>query len=169
MICAEKEPGMACRSTQGRAGPETLEKESAGYDSDFYAWSQEQGRLVREGRWSEVDGENVAEEIESLGREQFNKLESAIRVLIMHMLKWDHQPERRSRSWANSIATQRLELSDVLADNPGLGARIDEASARAFRKARLEASTETGLSLRTFPETCPYSFADITSRPYPFE
>ena len=79
---------MAGRSTHGIAGQETLEKESAGYDSDFYSWSQEQGRLVREGRWGEVDRENVAEEIESLGREQFNKLESAFRVLLLlHMLK----------------------------------------------------------------------------------
>jgi hypothetical protein len=169
MICAEKEPGMAGRSTLGRAGPETLEKESAGYDSDFYSWSQEQGRLVREGRWSEVDRENVAEEIESLGREQFNKLESAIRVLLMHMLKWGHQPERRSRSWANSIATQRLDLADVLADNPGLRPRINEAIARAFRKARLEASTETALATAKFPETCPYSFDDITSRAFEYK
>jgi hypothetical protein len=169
MISANKEPGMAGRSTLGRAGPETLEKESAGYDSDFYSWSQEQGRLVREGRWSEVDRENVAEEIESLGREQFSKLESAFRVLIMHMLKWDHQPERRSRSWRATIATQRVELEDVLADNPGLKPRISEAIARGYRKARLEAANETELSLKTFPETCPYSFEDITSRPFPFE
>lgn len=160
---------MAGRSTQGAAGPETLEKESAGYDSDFYSWSQEQGRLVREGRWSEVDRENVAEEIESLGREQFNKLESALRVLLMHMLKWDHQPDRRSRSWSVSIATQRIELDDVLADNPGLKPRVDEAIARSYRKARLEAANETELRVKTFPETCPYSFDDITSRPFPFE
>ena len=118
----DKEPDMG-RSTQRVAGPASLEKERAGYDTDFYSWSQEQGRLVREGRWAEVDRENVAEEIESLGREQFNKLESAFRVLIMHMLKWDHQPDRRSRSWAGSIDTQRLELADVLSDNPDLPRR----------------------------------------------
>lgn len=160
---------MAGRSILGRAGPETLEKESADYDSDFYSWSQEQGRLVREGRWSEVDRENVAEEIESSGREQFDKLESAFRVLIMHMLKWDFQPARRSRSWSVTIATQRIELEDVLADNPGLKPRINEAIARGYRKARLEAANETELSLKTFPETCPYSFEDITSRSFPFE
>jgi len=160
---------MAGRSTHGRAGPETLEKESAGYDNDFYSWSQEQGRLVREGRWNEVDRENVAEEIESLGREQFNKLESAFRVLIMHMLKWDHQPERRSRSWSVTIATQRVELEDVLADNPGLKPRINEAIARGYRKARLEAANETELGFKTFPETSPYSFEDITSRSFPLE
>ena len=151
------------------AGPAALEKERAGYDSDFYSWSQEQGRLVREGRWSEVDRENVAEEIESLGREQFNKLEGALRVLMMHMLKWDHQPERRSRSWALSIQAQRLELDDVLSDNPGLRPRLKEAIARGYRKGLLEAAKETGLDLKALPATCPYSFDDITSRPFPFE
>src|SRR5437868_4002681 len=109
------------------------------YDRDFYSWSLEQARLVREARWSAVDRENVAEEIESLGREQFNKLESAIRVLLVHMLKWDHQPVQRSRSWMLSIKAQRLELDDVLGDNPGLRPRIGEATARGYRRARLEA------------------------------
>ena len=135
----------------------------------FYSWSQEQGRLVREGRWSEVDRENVAEEIESSGREQFNKLESAIRVVLMHMLKWDHQPQRRSRSWSGAIAAQRIDLEDVLGDNPGLTPRIGEAITRAYCKARLEAANETDLNLKTFPEACPYSLDDITSRPFPFE
>ena len=105
------------RNTQRIVGPAALEKERAGYDGDFYSWSpQEQGRLVREGRWAEVDRENVAEEIESLGREQFNKLESAFRVLLMHMPKWDHQPKKRSRSWALSIYALRLDLEDVLSE-----------------------------------------------------
>jgi len=82
----EQGANMAPRS---RPDADTLER-PAGYDRDFYTWSQEQGRLLREGRWAEVDRENVAEEIESLGREQFNKLESAIRVILIHMLKWDH-------------------------------------------------------------------------------
>src|SRR5215210_3468992 len=73
------------------------------YEQDFYTWSLEQARLVRDGRWDVVDRENVAEEIESLGREQFAKPESALRVLLTHMLKWDRQPERRSRSWILSI------------------------------------------------------------------
>jgi hypothetical protein len=157
------------RSTQRIAGPAALEKERAGYDRDFYSWSQEQGRLVREGRWAEVDRENVAEEIESLGREQFNKLESAIRVILMHMLKWDHQPKKRSRSWAVSIATQRTELEDVLNDNPGLKPRIGEAIARAYRKARLDAMNETGLKKSEFSETCRYSYTDITSRAFEYE
>ena len=136
------------------------------YDRDLYSWSLEQARLVREGRWGAIDRENVAEEIESLGREQFNKLESALRVLLLHMLKWDHQPELRSRSWTLSIKAQRIELDDVLGDNPGLRPRIGEAIARGYRKARIEAARETGLDEERFPEQCPYSWDDIVSRAF---
>jgi hypothetical protein len=136
------------------------------YDADFYSWSMEQAQLLREGRWTDVDRDNVAEEIESLGREQFNKLESAIRVLVLQMLKWDHQPARRSRSWALSIKAQRIELEDVLADNPGLKPRISEALARAHRKARIEAAKETGLDEADFPDIRPYSFNDVTARAF---
>jgi hypothetical protein len=134
------------------------------YDRDFYSWSLEQARLVREGHWEAVDRENVAEEVESLGREQFNKLESAFRVLLLHFLKWDHQPARRSRSWMLSIEAQRLEIEDVLADNPGLKPRIADAIARAYRKARVDAAKETGLDKAIFPELCRYSFDEIVSR-----
>jgi hypothetical protein len=161
----DKEPDMGPR-THGAAA---LEKERARYDSDFYSWSQEQGRLVREGRWSEVDRQNVAEEIESLGREQFNKLESAVRIVLIHMLKWDYQPERRSRSWALSIKGRRIALRNVIADNPGLKPRIGEAITRAYEQACVEAANETGLGQKIFPATCPYSFDDITSREFPDE
>lgn len=136
------------------------------YDRDFYSWSLEQARLVREGRWSTVDRENVAEEIESLGREQFDKLESAIRVLMLHMLKWDHQPRRRSRSWMLSIKAQRIALNQVLDDNPGLKPRIGEAMARAYRRGRVEAARETGLDEERFPTQCPYSWDDVVSRAF---
>jgi hypothetical protein len=136
----------------------------ADYMRDFYSWLMEQARAVRDGRWGAVDRANLAEEIESLGREQFNKLESALRVLLVHFLKWDHQPERRLRSWSLSIEAQRLEIADVLADNPGLKPRIPEATVRAFPRARIEAAKETGLEPSTFPEKCPYSFEEMASR-----
>ena len=136
----------------------------AEYERDFYSWLMEQARLLREGRLDALDRDNLAEEIESLGREQFNKLESALRVLLMHILKWDYQPERRSRSWALSIRDQRLALNDILSDNPGLTPRIDEAVTRGYRRAKVQAANETGIDESRFPETCPYSFEEITSR-----
>jgi hypothetical protein len=144
----------------------TAEPLRAEYEHDFYSWLMEQARHVRDGRWDALDRDNLAEEIESLGREQFNRLVSALRVLMLHMLKWDHQPSLRSRSWILSIEEQRLEVADVLSDNPGLKPRIAEAIARAYRRARIETAKETGLDVPTFSETCPYSFDDIVSRTF---
>jgi len=138
----------------------------AEYERDFYSWLMEQARLLREGRFEALDRDNLAEEIESLGREQFNKLVSALRVAMLHMLKWDHQPALRSRILALSIEAQRLEIADVLADNPGLKPRLAEAIARAYRGARIDAAKETGLDEAEFPESCPYSFDDVTSRAF---
>jgi predicted DNA-binding ribbon-helix-helix protein len=136
----------------------------AAYERDFYSWLMEQARHLRAGRFELLDRDHLAEEIASLGREQFNKLTSALRVVMVHMLKWIHQPSLRSRSWVLSIQEQRLEIADVLSDNPGLRPRIDEAIARAYRRTRIEAAKETGLDEAEFPATYPYSFDDITSR-----
>jgi hypothetical protein len=136
----------------------------AEYERDFYSWLMEQARYVREGRWSAIDRDNLAEEIESLGREQFSKLESALRVLLLHLLKWDHQPERRSRSWELSIKGQRVAVQDVLDDNPGLQPRIPEALTRAYRRARIEAAKETELDEDVFLEACPYAFDEAMTR-----
>lgn len=136
------------------------------YEHDFHAWAMEQAKRIREGAFDALDRENLAEEIESLGREQFSKLKSAYRVLLMHILKWDHHPEKRSRSWATTIFTQRLDIVDVLEDNPSLKGRISEAVAGGYRRARIEAARETGLPPRLFPETNPYSLDDIMDRPF---
>ena len=138
----------------------------ADYERDFYSWSLEQARLIREGRTEALDRDNLAEEIESQAREQFNKLVGALRVAMLHMLKWDHQPARQSRSWMLSIKQARLDIADVLDDNPGLKPRVAEAIVRAYRGARIDAAKETGLDEAEFPDACPYSFDDITSRDF---
>ncbi|MEH3119569.1 MAG: DUF29 domain-containing protein [Methylorubrum populi] len=139
------------------------------YEDDFYTWTQEQGARLRAADFSALDLANLAEEIESLGRSEFNSLVGAWRVILLHMLKFDHQPDRRTRSWAISIAAQRGEAADVLKDNPGLKHRLPEALERAYRGARLGASKETRIPLKRFPETCPYSLDEIRSRLFPVD
>ena len=139
------------------------------YEDDFYPWTQEKGARLRAGDLSALDLANLAEEIESLGRSEFNSLVGAWRVILLHMLKFDHQPDKKTRSWAISIAAQRKEVEFILKDNPGLKRRLDEALERAYHGARLGASKETRLRLKRFPETCPYSLEDIRSRPFPVD
>lgn len=148
------------------AGPGPL---ATSYDDDLYGWAMEQAAALRAGAFSAIDRENLAEEIETLGRSQLSGLVSAWRVVLLNMLKFDHQPDRRSRSWALSIRDQRDQAADVLADSPGLKRRLDEAMVRAYRGARLDAARETGLPLRIFPEECPYTRAEMLTRDFPID
>ncbi|GAB6843622.1 hypothetical protein HNR00_001147 [Methylorubrum rhodinum] len=139
------------------------------YEHDFYTWTQEQGARLRAGDVSGLDFANLAEEVESLGRSQFDSLVSLWCIVLLHMLKYDHQPGRRTRSWLISIRTHRNRAEDILADNPGLKGRLAEAVGRAYRDARLDASKETRLALKNFPQICPYTLDDIRSRPFPVD
>lgn len=138
---------------------------SAAYDEDLYTWSMEQAALLRAGRIAEADVLNIAEEIDDVGKQEYYRLESALRVLLTHMLKWDYQPKRRSRSWWSSITVQRNQIRDLLDDNPGLKPRLESAVSRAYRNGRVEASAQTRLGLKTSPVDCPYSWQDIMERP----
>jgi hypothetical protein len=139
------------------------------HEDDLYTWVQEQVGLLRAGRLDAIDVENIAEELGDVGRSEFAKLQSALEVLLTHMLKWDHQPERISRSWDNSIDEQRRRLATVLADNPGLKSRRAEALDRAYPLARNAASSETGLRRTDFAVACPYSWTEILERPFAFD
>ena len=112
----------------------------ARYDDDAYAWAFEQAALLRAGRWSELDIEHLADEIESVGKSERRELESALRLVLMHLLKWDHQPEKRSRSWTITIANQRDHAARTLAENRSLKPRLGDIVADAYRLARREAS-----------------------------
>jgi hypothetical protein len=162
----EQASRMPNRSTGEADLVPTDEAGGATYQHDFYSWTLDQARLIREGRWAAIDRENVAEEIESWGREQFDKLESALRVLLMHMLKWDHQSERRGRSWQLSIKAQRVRIEQLLGTNPGLKPRVPEAITHDYRLARIEAAQETGLEEEQFPQQCPYARDDIVGRDF---
>ena len=100
-----------------------------------------------------------------MGEEQYLRLESALRVLMLHLLKWDHQPVARSRSWTMTVPEQRRRVERQLRKNPGLKSRLDEALAEAYEDARDEAASETGLPMRTFPANRPFDYAEIMERP----
>ena len=131
------------------------------YERDFYAWANEQAALLRAGKLDSADIENIAEEIESMGRSEKRELNSRLRVLLMHLLKWRHQPMLRSKSWSNTIAAQRDDIVDHLADNPSLKDKLPEVLTSAYRKAILDAAAETGIDSSTFPSTCPWTYDQI--------
>jgi Domain of unknown function DUF29 len=131
------------------------------YDDDLYAWTQAQAGYVRAGVWGAVDVEHVAEEIEALGNEQRHAVESHLRILLAHLLKWAYQPQRRRRGWQASILNARAEITRRLARNPSLQPAWAEMLAWAYQKARRLAAAETGLPRATFPEQCEWAREQI--------
>jgi hypothetical protein len=131
------------------------------YDSDFYAWANEQAALLRSGALAKADIANIAEEIESMGRTEKRELVNRLTILLLHLLKWRHQPGKRGPSWETSIKVQRLQTALHVADNPSLRAKMSEHISTAWQVALLEAANETGLPRQTFPTACPYAFEQI--------
>ena len=128
------------------------------YESDFYAWANQQAALLRAGRLAEAEIENIAEEIESMGRSEKREFVSRLTILLQHLLKWQFQPGRRSVSWRLSIENTRLQLEDHLKDNPSLKSQLDEVMRSAYRRALNDAVSETGFARTTFPADCPYTY-----------
>jgi hypothetical protein len=135
--------------------------DSALYDRDFYAWSNEQAALLRAGRLGEADIAHIAEEIESMGRTEKRELISRLTILLLHLLKWRFQPAKRAPSWEASVRVQRNRLADHLDDNPSLRPLLPTALSAAYRDAVLEAVAETTLRQSTFPAACPWSIEQV--------
>jgi hypothetical protein len=127
------------------------------YDRDFYEWTLCNAELLRSGKASEADLAHIAEEIEDMGKRERRELVSRLGVLIGHLLKWQAQPDRRSRSWEATIRLQREEISDLLAEMPSLRPDLETNLLKAYRHGVIAASTETHLPVEHFPSTSPFS------------
>jgi len=129
------------------------------YEQDFYAWTQAQAALLEAHQWDALDISNLVEEVESLGKSQQNALESRLEKLVLHLLKWRYQPEKRVRghSWEDTIREQRRRLSRLLDQNPSLRPTVPTVLAESYAYVRQRAHLQTRLPLTTFPEACPWT------------
>ena len=131
------------------------------YETDFFAWTQEQAQLLRTRAFPLIDAGHLIEEIESMGRAERRQLINRLEVLLVHLLKWHYQPELRGRSWELTIAEQRRRIGRLLRDNPSLHIHLEAAFVDAYEDAGFGAVRETGLPQATFPETCPYTLDQV--------
>jgi hypothetical protein len=127
------------------------------YEADYSRWLFENARLLREGRFSEADIENIAEELEDMGRSERRAVASHLGVLLMHLLKWQFQPDHRSSSWRGSIHNARRAIAKLLNESPSLRPLMPDMIAVEYEDARYNAILETGLADGTFPLDCPYT------------
>ena len=131
---------------------------NAKYERDFYAWANEQAALLRAGDSSRADLENIAEELERLGRTEKREFVSRLTALLALLLKARYQPGKRGPGWREAIGSARGQLLEHLADNPSLKYKLPESIASAFRYARRSAVEEAASEDHAIPIACPWAF-----------
>ncbi|HTW52412.1 MAG TPA: DUF29 domain-containing protein [Stellaceae bacterium] len=143
-----------------------MPRNSVAYDDDFFAWTQEQARLLRAGEHADLDAENLAEEIESVGNSNRREIRNRLTVLLVHLLKWRFQSRRRGASWSATILEQRLQINSIMEDSPSLRPFFAEVLPSSYKHARDIAARETRMQADTFPPACPYTPEQILSEDF---
>jgi Domain of unknown function DUF29 len=133
------------------------------YEADFVQWSDRTAQLLREHRFTDLDLDHLIEEIEDLGNRHRDALESQLTRLLMHLLKYEFQPEQRSGSWLGSIKEARKQIKRLCRRYPSLKNYLEQCWEDCYADAIEDASDETGLSQSQFSAECPYAIADILS------
>ncbi len=133
------------------------------YDEDYTLWLDATVAKLRSHHYNDVDWDNLIEEIEAMGRRERQSLESNLVVVLLHLLKWQFQPERRTGSWESSIIEHRRRIHRALTSSPSLKNYLVGVVDECYASARKQARAETQLSLNRFPVNCPYKVADILS------
>lgn len=127
------------------------------YSTDFSLWINQTAQLLREQRWHEIDVPNLIEAVEELGKSERRGIASQLTRLLLHLLKWQYQPQRRSDSWLDSITDARTQIELAIEDSPSLRSYPAEQLEASYQRARRQAARQTSMEISVFPDACPYS------------
>jgi hypothetical protein len=136
------------------------------YEQDFNLWLEETVNLLKTRQLSLIDYENLIEEIESMARKDKRALESNLEQILMYLLKWQYQKNKRSNSWRYSIIEHRNRLKKDFRDSPSLKPYFDDVLEDCYQTAREFASEQTGLDIKIFPIDIPFTKEQILSSDY---
>ena len=133
------------------------------YQEDYQQWLDATLKLLCHRSFDSLDLENLIEEVEDMGKSQKNAIENNLIILLMHLLKYKYQPEKRidSNSWRYSVVEHRRRLLRAFKKSPSLRRYFDQVFDECYQDARQDAKTETQLPLNTFPQLCPFSKEEI--------
>lgn len=131
------------------------------YETDYAEWIKATVEKLRSRDYNNVDWENLIEEIEDIGRNDRRSLKSNFIVVLLHLLKWQFQPDRRSGSWEGSIIEHRRRVREAIEESPSLQPYLESIFAECYTQAVKQAKAETRLPLETFPHQCLYQLADV--------
>ena len=131
------------------------------YKRDLFEWSCRAAETLRGSQPEQADTDHLAEEIEDMGKRDLKELNSRVQVLVAHLLKWQLQTAKRSRSWSSTIVTQRIEIEADLKQSPSLKRKVRSGLPDNYEKAVRRATAETGLASDLFPAECPFTVEQI--------
>ena len=136
------------------------------YEKDYYLWLETTAKQLKQGDFSAIEIDYLIEEIETMGRKEKNALSSNLQILLMHLLKYKYQPEKRSNSWRFTIFEHRDRLIELFEESPSLKPYFEEVMNKCYGKARKKAAIETGMDIDIFPTELPFSLDEVLDTEY---
>jgi uncharacterized membrane protein YgaE (UPF0421/DUF939 family) len=136
------------------------------YEQDYHLWLEKMADLLRTGKLDELDLENLAEEIEDMGRSERRTVESNLEIVLMHLLKYRYQPEKRSSSWRYTLLEHRRRLERAFEESPSLKGYFEQRFAKSYQAARKLAAVETDKPISQFPNDCPFTPEQVLDLDY---
>ena len=131
------------------------------FEQDYAGWAEDTALAISEGRWEDIDREALADEVSELSNSSRREVESALRIVLIHLLKIKHQPLRHTRSWDLTISEHRARITRFFLESPSLRGKQIAILEAAYSDARYRAASETGLPLESFTEICPWNFTEV--------
>ena len=138
------------------------------YNTDFYAWVQDQAALLAARRFEELDLPHLVEELQLMGNSERGELANRLSVLLAHLLKLQIAAERlpyvydrAQRGWHLTGTEQRLQLRKLLRRNPSLRPTVPGELPDAYAIARLQAAIALGVDEASVPQACPWTSEQV--------
>lgn len=131
------------------------------YEQDYYQWTIETAKALKAKAFNKIDIDHLVEEIESMGASERRELQSRLEVLLTHLLKWQYQSVKQSRSWTLTIEEQRKRIKRLLEKMPSLKSGINEEIRESYDYAVIKAAKESKLDKAAFPKELPYTLEQL--------
>ncbi|CAD5938850.1 hypothetical protein PCC9214_01785 [Planktothrix tepida] len=136
------------------------------YEEDYHLWLMNTIHQLQQGKLAEVDMVNLIEELEAMVRSEKKAIRSNLRILLIHLLKYKYQSEKRTNSWLFTIREHRKRLRDDFKNSPSLKRYFLDVFEECYQDARELTADETGLTVDTFPVESPFSQEDTLNPDY---